>query len=213
MDEKILFNRYITGPLEVNTFLLSDTANPEKPATIIDPGGIDKQLEDDIEKLSLKPVFIINTHGHIDHIAFNNYYKKKYGCLILAPENDADSMNNCEDDFLFSLIGGELSPLPDRRLKDGETVKTGSIELEVIHTPGHTPGSICLRGDGFLISGDTLFEGSIGRTDLTGGDYDALISSILNKILTLPDDLIVFPGHGEPTTIGEEKETNPFLQV
>jgi hydroxyacylglutathione hydrolase len=213
MDKKLLFNRYIEGPLEVNTFLLSDLNDPEKPAAIIDPGGNDPQLEADIEKHALKPKYIINTHGHIDHIAFNNYYKKKYGCKILAYESDADAFDKCQDDFLFTLIGGELSPLPDRRLKDNETIAIGSIEIKVIHTPGHTPGSICLRGDGFLISGDTLFKGSIGRTDLAGGNYNDLISSIRNRILALPDNTIVFPGHGEPTTIGEEKETNPFLQL
>lgn len=213
MNEKILLNKYITGPLEVNTYLIADIHDAKKPAAIIDPAGKNRRLEADIEKLGVNPRYIINTHSHIDHVAFNNYYKKKYGCDIFIHKDDADHMNEPHDDFLFKLIGGELSAPPDKTLNDGESFLIGSIELKIIHTPGHSPGGICLQGDGFLISGDTLFEGSIGRTDLPGGNYNDLITSIREKILVLPDDTLVFPGHGEQTTVGEEKELNPFLQI
>jgi glyoxylase-like metal-dependent hydrolase (beta-lactamase superfamily II) len=211
--ESILLNRYIEGPLEVNTYLLADLDHPNKISAIIDPGGRGEDILDDIMKFDLKLKYIINTHGHIDHIAFNKFFKLQYGCEILIHEADAEWLNKKQDDFLFTLVAGEISPPPDRRFRDGEVLQIGGIELRVIHTPGHTPGSVCLQGDGYLFSGDTLFEGSIGRTDLPGGSYQDLMNSIHNRILTLDDDTAIYPGHGGHTTIGEEKESNPFLQL
>jgi hydroxyacylglutathione hydrolase len=208
----ILLNRYIEGPLEVNTYLLADL-NHLNISAIIDPGGRSEDLLADIMKFDLKLKYIINTHGHIDHISFNKFFKHQYGCEILVHEADAELLSKKQDDFLFTLVAGEISPPPDRKFLDGEVLQIGDIELRVIHTPGHTPGSVCLQGDGYLFSGDTLFEGSIGRTDLPGGSYQELINSIHNRILTLGDDITIYPGHGGFTTVGEEKESNPFLQL
>lgn len=209
----VLLLRYIKGPLEVNTFLIADMKGPERIAAVIDPAGPDDEIADDIKKYNLHLKYIINTHGHIDHIAFNKYFKTRYGCELLIHEADAEMLGTIHDDFLFILTAAEVSPPADRTFKDGEILRIGEVELKVIHTPGHTPGGICLQGDGYIISGDTLFEGSIGRTDLPGGSYEALMNSIENRLLTLPDDTSVYPGHGDFTTIGEEKESNPFLQL
>jgi len=211
--ESILLNRYIEGPLEVNTYLLADLNHPNNISAIIDPGGRGEDILDDIMKFDLKLKYIINTHGHIDHISFNKFFKLQYGCEILVHEADAEWLSKKQDDFLFTLVAGEISPPPDRTFRDGEVLQIGGIELKVIHTPGHTPGSVCLQGDGYLFSGDTLFEGSIGRTDLPGGSYQELMNSIHNRILTLGDDTAIYPGHGGYTTIGEERESNPFLQL
>ncbi len=208
-----IFEKFIEGPLQVNTFLLADPDHEDKPAAIIDPAGEARGLIDFVKESNLQPVYIINTHGHVDHISYNKKFKELYGAEILIHEADAPMLGNEQDPYLFQLVGASLSPPADRAFKDGERIEIGSITLEIIHTPGHTPGSVCLRHDDFMITGDTLFAGGIGRHDLPGGSYDDLIRSIKERLLTLPEELEIFPGHMESSTIGDEIENNPFLQI
>ncbi|MBN2134555.1 MAG: MBL fold metallo-hydrolase [Acidobacteria bacterium] len=212
----MVFKIYVEGPLQVNTFLVADENHPDKPAAIIDPAGKAKEMVKFIEENGLKPVYIINTHGHIDHIAYNRKFKELYPeTELLIHKEDEEMFGMKEDPALVLLVGGAASPKPDRLLFDGDVIEIGSIKLEIIHTPGHTKGGICLlnREAGWMITGDTLFYSGIGRTDLHGGSYEDLIRSIRDKLMPLDDDIVIYPGHGESSTIGEERENNPFLQL
>ncbi|HRT71471.1 MAG TPA: MBL fold metallo-hydrolase, partial [Syntrophales bacterium] len=159
--------------------------------------------------------YIVNTHGHVDHISGNQEMKKKTGALIVVHEADADMLVSTPA-MVLRMFGAKPSPPADITVSDGDTIAVGSVVLEVLHTPGHTPGGICLYTDGYVFTGDTLFVGAVGRTDLPGGSWTVMYRSIKEKILTLPDDTIVLPGHNygsSPTsTVGREKRTNPFLR-
>lgn len=197
------------GPLAVNCYIIAQ--GKEKKAIIIDPGEESKKIKSVLGKYSLIPAFIINTHGHFDHI----------GCD--AEFNVPVYIYEGEDKFLKSqdLSGASFFnysykvPKEIRLLKDKEHITLDDIDLEVIHTPGHTPGGICLflKGvaENILFSGDTLFYGSVGRTDFEGGDTRVLMRSIREKLLSLPDNTVVYPGHGEATSIAQEKKHNPFI--
>lgn len=202
---------------EVNCYVVYDPE--EKEAAIIDPGIIDNREIDAIDqflaKNQLKVVAIINTHLHIDHVVANNKLAEKYGAPVLAHKDDEFLGNALREQarefhLPFKMENAGVS----RHLADGEKIKIGSGELQVIHLPGHTPGGIGLYDakDGFLISGDTLFEGSVGRTDLPGGNLGKLIESVRKKLYALPENTVVYPGHGPDTTIGQEKNHNPFVR-
>jgi glyoxylase-like metal-dependent hydrolase (beta-lactamase superfamily II) len=197
---------FTVGKLFTNCYVAACPSTGE--AVIIDP-GIETSAEAAeifkfVEENALKPRFIVNTHAHPDHICGNRVVKEKFNTPILVHEKDAKMLGIVR---FFSLKG---SPPADALLKDGDVVKFGNISLKVMHTPGHTPGSISLLGEKEVFTGDTLFAGSIGRTDLPrGSDKDMKIS--LKKLASLPDHFKVYPGHGPPTTIGEEKAKNPFL--
>lgn len=201
----------------INTYVVYDPATKE--CVIIDPGMINREEEkamtEFIRKNSLKVDSVINTHLHIDHAVGNSFLKKEYDTPVLA--NDADlplGERMQQQAQMFGLTGSFQGIEVTQFIKAGDIIKVGHGELEVIEVPGHSRGSVALydREDGFVIVGDALFQGSIGRTDLPGGDYPTLISSIKNGLLTLPDNTIVYPGHGSPTTIGEEKRFNPYLR-
>ncbi len=201
------------GMVDTNCYLL---ACPEtREAMIIDPGafrpGEVKTILWLISQHDLKPRYILNTHGHIDHIAGNGQIKKATGAELLIHSSDADMIGSGTLNGSFMFGPEMVSPPADRQLKDGEQIELGKMTIKVLHTPGHTPGGICLYVDGTLFSGDTLFAGSVGRTDLPGGDEKAIIKSIQEKLMILPDETIVRPGHGPRTTIGREREENPFL--
>lgn len=200
----------------INTYIMWDPATLE--AAIIDPGMIDideeQALYDFISRNSLRPVHLINTHMHLDHIFGNLTVKEKYGLDIKAhPDDDFLGKSLSESVRRFNLRIPVSDHGVDIALKDGETLYLGKEPVKVISVPGHSPGSIALYcpESGFVITGDALFCGSIGRTDLPGGNHATLIRSVTDRLLTLPDSTTVLPGHGPETTVGEEKRSNPYL--
>lgn len=192
-------------PFFVNTFVLIDDGE----AIVIDPGDGDFRLIRALDGLKVKGV--INTHCHIDHCGGNASICRVTGApLLMHPESEVVLQTLGQQALLFG-VPYQDSPPPDDFLQEGDEIRVGKTVLKVLYTPGHAPGHISLAGDGFVFVGDVLFRSSIGRTDLPGGDYDLLISSIKNKLFCLPDSTIVYPGHGPTTTIGFERETNPFV--
>lgn len=209
-------SRFIFNMFGINTYIMWDPATLE--AAIIDPGMIDideeQALYDFISRNSLRPVHLINTHMHLDHIFGNLTVKEKYGLDIKAhPDDDFLGKSLSESVRRFNLRIPVSDHGVDIALKDGETLYLGKEPVKVISVPGHSPGSIALYcpESGFVITGDALFCGSIGRTDLPGGNHATLIRSVTNRLLTLPDSTTVLPGHGPETTVGEEKRSNPYL--
>lgn len=183
-----------------------------REVAVIDPGGNPRSILSFLEQEGLKAVYIINTHGHVDHIGGNRGVKDATGAEILIHEADAKMLTNAVANFSFLFGGKVTSPPADRLLKEGDIIKIGNtVELEVIHTPGHSPGSICLKTGDIIFVGDTLFQGSVGRTDFPGGSHKQLITNIKEKLLCYDDDVICYPGHGPATTIGFERQYNPFL--
>ncbi|MGR6836205.1 MBL fold metallo-hydrolase [Syntrophomonas erecta] len=183
-----------------------------KEVAVIDPGGNPRGIVRVLEEEGYKAVCIINTHGHIDHIGGNQGVKDATGAKILIHEADAKMLTNSVSNFSFLMGSKVTSPPADQFIKDGDIIKIGNtVELEVIHTPGHSPGGVCLKTGNTIFVGDTLFQMSIGRTDFPGGSYRELINSIKEKLLCYDDEVICYPGHGPATTIGFERENNPFL--
>lgn len=197
-------------PLGTNCYLVYDENT--KDGIVVDPGGSAKDIGEAIDRLGLHIVAIINTHGHWDHIGANDAVKAKTGAPVYIHEADAEFLTNPAYN-ISSMMGYSSSVAPaDGLLREGDTVNFGSCTLKVLHTPGHTPGGITLYGEGVAFTGDTLFFRSVGRSDLPGGDYNALIESIKNKLMTLDEDTLVYTGHGIPTRIGDEKTGNPFVR-
>ena len=208
-----IFNFSLFG---INTYVVSDPDT--RQCAIIDPGMIDREeervMDDFLKRNNLKVTSIINTHLHIDHAVGDSYLKNKYGVPVSANALDLPLGDRMQQQAaMFGIKGAFDGVVIDSFLNDGDVVNIGNGSLLVIQVPGHSQGSIALydQKDGFVIVGDALFQGSIGRTDLPGGDFDTLISSIKNGLLSLPDSTVVYPGHGAPTTIGDEKKYNPFL--
>lgn len=201
------------GLVDTNCYLLA--CPDSRKAMIIDPGAFNggeiKAILGLISQHDLKLQYILNTHGHIDHTAGNEQIKKATEAELLIHSSDAGMIESGTMNGSFMFGKEVVSPPADRKLEDGEQIELGRLTIKVLHTPGHTPGCICLYVEGTLFSGDTLFAGSVGRTDLPGGDEKALIRSIKEKLLNLPDETVVRPGHGPRTTIGAEREENPFL--
>lgn len=192
-----------------NTVLIWD--EDSKEALLIDPGKNSPNLYKEIVNMNLTVKAIVNTHGHADHIGGNTYFQEKFNCPIMIHSADKDMLTNSKKN-LSAFMGEDIySPPADHLLNDGDVINLGSISLKVIHTPGHTEGGISLFGDNILISGDTLFQLSVGRTDFPGGSFTTLEKSIKEKLFLLPDETIVIPGHGGFTTIDREKLENPFI--
>jgi len=201
----VLIKKIVVGLLESNCYLAGDENTKE--IFIIDPGGDYKSIKSVIDKYSLKPKAVINTHGHGDHIGAN----EEFGIPVWIHRLDADFLidpsKNLSGAFGFFLKIKAAS----RLLKDKDMLDIGKYNLEVIHTPGHTPGSICLKAAGVIFTGDTLFCQGIGRTDFAYGSEKDIASSIKEKLFTLDDDYVIYPGHGPSSTIGNEKLNNPFI--
>ncbi len=184
-------------------------------AALVDPTMQSHPLFDFLQRRQLKLEYILNTHGHSDHIFNNAYFKENSGAKIMIHEADVPLIGRLTQSSLIYGTKATPSPEPDEYLQDGATIMVGGIEIKVLHTPGHTPGSICLyiEGEnGGIFTGDTLFQNSIGRYQGPGGSGPALIHSVKYKLFSLPDDTVIYPGHGPPTTIGYEKQYNPFFQ-
>jgi hydroxyacylglutathione hydrolase len=205
MEQEIV----IVGALETNCCLVYCAETLE--CAIVDPGAEPEKIFAAIAGLELKPVLILNTHGHVDHVGANKDMKDHFGIPLLIHAKDNPFLQDMMDSELSLLLGALPSPAPDRFLRDGETISIGRITLKVIHLPGHSPGSVGFYGEGKLFSGDTLFNGGVGRTDLVGGSRRDLENSIRMKIYRLPPDTLVIPGHGPRTTVGQEIESNPAL--
>lgn len=183
-----------------------------KEVAVIDPGGNARAIVNVLEKEGLKAIYIINTHGHIDHIGGNRGVKEATAAKILIHEADAKMLTSAMSNFSFLMGSKVTSPPADQFIKDGDIIKIGNtVELEVIHTPGHSPGGVCLKTGDIIFVGDTLFQMSIGRTDFPGGSHKQLIDNIKKRLLCYDDDVICYPGHGPATTIGFERANNPFL--
>jgi glyoxylase-like metal-dependent hydrolase (beta-lactamase superfamily II) len=208
-DGMIKYALVVVGPLDTNCYLVY--CGETLDCAVIDPGAEAERIFPLIYELALKPKLLLNTHGHLDHIGANRDVKEKFDLPLCIHGLDKPYLEKGEQSELSLFLGAKESPPPDRLLRDGEVILLGKSSLSVVHTPGHTPGSVSFRGDGFLFSGDTLFNGGVGRTDLPGGSTRDLEESIRTRILTLPAETIVLPGHGPWTTVGEEKESNPFL--
>jgi hydroxyacylglutathione hydrolase len=184
-----------------------------REVAVIDPGGNPRGIVNLLKENNLVAIYIINTHGHIDHIGGNQGVKEATGAQILIHEQDAKMLVNPSSNLSFLMGTKVSSPAADQYLKEGDIVKIGNtVELQVIHTPGHSQGGICLKTDDIIFVGDTLFQGSIGRTDFPGGSYPLLIKMIKEKLLCYSDEVVAYPGHGPATTIGFERKHNPFLQ-
>ena len=205
----MIFKRLVVGPFASNCYIIGSESNKE--GVIIDPGADAKEILKNVKDLGLKTKFIVLTHGHIDHIGALKEVKDATGAEAAIHTDDAKSLNDHSLGRVFGL-SYPPPPAPDRLLKDGDSIDFGNLHLLVLHTPGHSPGGICLLGEGVVFSGDTLFNYGIGRTDLPGGSYSQLMNSIHTKLMILPDNTIVYPGHGPDTTIGTERRGNPFLR-
>lgn len=193
------------GPLETNCYIFGCAATKE--AAVIDPGAEDALIKKQIDTLGLTPKCVINTHGHGDHIGANS----KMGLPVFIHASDAQLLTDPVKNISEMLGVTVSSPPANRLLEDGDKIEIGNLVLEVIHTPGHTSGSICLKCEDVVFTGDTLFAEGAGRTDLPGGSEFKLIKSIKERLLVLPDGTKVYPGHGPPTSIGHEREHNPFI--
>lgn len=209
MSEQMLIDQLGVGPLQVNCYLV---ACPEtREAIVIDPGDDVERILELARQSDLKISTIVNTHGHFDHIGGNKAMVAATGAELLIHRADQPLLARAESHASAFGLSVVPSPEPDRLLEDGDTVTVGTLSFQVLHVPGHSPGGICLFGGGHLFVGDVLFAGSIGRTDLPGGDHDALVEGIRERLLVLPDDTVVHTGHGPATTIAREKRTNPFV--
>ncbi len=204
------------NPFQENTYVLYDKS---KECIIIDPGCYEKneqlELQTFIQENQLKPVKLINTHCHIDHILGNQFVSDKWSLKLYMHEADLPILENAREiSKAYGLQNYTGSPYPEDFLEDGDVLKFGNTSLDILFTPGHAPGHICLynKEKKILIAGDVIFKGSIGRTDLPGGNFETLINSIQEKLFPLPNEMQIYCGHGPETTLAHEKESNPFLQ-
>ncbi len=209
----MIIEQIVTGKAEVFCYILG--CEKSSKAVIIDPGGNEEEILSRLHELQLELVYIINTHSHPDHTCGNDKIKNATGAAVVMHKDDQALLQNKEAAASFKSMGLPLAKKVDVLVNDGDVLHFGECSLTVIHTPGHTPGGICLYTDKNLFTGDSLFVSAAGRVDLPGGDFNTLLASLEKGIASLPDDTIIWPGHnyGETvtSTIGREKKENPFL--
>ena len=209
----MLIKQMIVGAMGVCCYVVS--CEETRKGFIIDPGGNEEEILATCKQEGVSVQYIIGTHGHPDHVCGNAKIKAATGASIVMHKADAEFFGRKEVKDYFAMFGFPASPPPDKLVEDNDVLEAGKISLKVIHTPGHTPGGMCLYGEPHLFAGDTLFVGGVGRTDFPGGDTNQLLHSIKEKLLTLPPETVVWPGHGyggASSTIGEEARSNPFLR-
>ena len=201
----------VVGPLSVNCFILG--CDETREGVVVDPGGDVERIIQAVSRHDLAIRYIINTHGHFDHVGGNRQAVAAFGAPLLIHQADAPMLDRVADVGRMYGIQCENSPPADGFLVEGMEIEFGAYRMKVLHTPGHTPGGCCLylAQENKVITGDTLFADSIGRTDLPGGSHDQLLESIRSKLFTLPDDVAAYPGHGPETSIGHEKRHNPYF--
>lgn len=212
----LIIQNFIFNPFLENTYILFDSE--KKDAVVIDPGCYGEEEENEIsnfiEKEKIKLKYLINTHCHIDHILGNNFIKRKYNPKFFIPKEDEFLLLKAKEQAEMFGFNLQTQLKPDDYLNEDLKIKIGNEDLNFIFTPGHTPGefSIYIKSFSTCFTGDVLFKNGIGRTDLWGGNYDTLINSIQNKLFVLPDETIIYPGHGEKSTIGNEKKNSIFSE-
>ncbi|HZX10350.1 MAG TPA: MBL fold metallo-hydrolase [Acidobacteriota bacterium] len=199
----------VVGALETNCYLVYSEDTNE--CIIVDPGADPDKIVQEVRSNHLNPTAIVNTHGHVDHVGANKPIKDEFDIPLYIHKEDLKLLKSALQSGFGLMIGAKKSPTPDGFIKEGDVLELGESHLKVLHTPGHSPGSISLLGDGFILSGDVLFRGGVGRTDLPGGSWRKLQESIQKRIFTLPPDTLVLPGHGPSTKVSFEKNSNPYL--
>ena len=204
----MIIKKLVVGPLEENSYIVADEKT--KQALVIDPGDEPDRIIELIKNNAFEVKAIICTHAHFDHIGAVGDVKKVTGAKVLIHESDMELYRGAKDQAAFWGYDLDDIPEPDTFLNEGDEVRIGNLTFKVLHTPGHSPGGICLYGEGVVFTGDTLFQGSVGRTDFHGGDMEKLKESF-KRLLGLPEDTTVFSGHGPETTIGREKRENFFI--
>jgi len=207
----MIFESTAVGPLEVNCYIVG--CEQSREGIVVDPGGNVEKIAVIVAQHGLKIHTIINTHGHFDHLGGNRQALATFGARLLIHQADAPMLSKSAEVARMYGMPGDNSPEADAYLVDGMEILFGTCRLKVLSTPGHTQGGCCLyfEDEHKVITGDTLFADSIGRTDLPGGSHEQLLDSIRTKLFTLPDDVIAYPGHGPETTIGHEKRCNPYF--
>lgn len=205
----MIIESLIVGQIDTNCYILA--CEETKEAAVIDPGGDASEILAAINRLAVKVKYIICTHGHADHIEAIKEVKTATGAEVLIHSADAEMLTDAQKN-LSALMGASIVAVPaDQLLAEGDVITVGNLELVIINTSGHTQGGICIMVGDVLFSGDTLFYGSVGRSDFPGGNHTALINGIMEKLMRLPAETKVYPGHGPQTTIGKEKKQNPYL--
>ena len=206
----MLVERLVVGMLQCNCYLVA--CEDTKEAIVIDPGGDAPLILDRVKELGLAIKYIVNTHGHIDHIAANRPVKEGTGAQLAIHQDDAEWLVTDQGTYARMLGVSSPGPAADVLLEEGDEIAIGNQRLQVIHTPGHSLGGISLVGDGVVFCGDTLFSMGVGRVDLPGGSWETLMNTIKTRLFTMPDDTVAYTGHGPETTIGREKQLNPWFR-
>ena len=205
----MLIDTLPVGPIMANCYIVG--CEQTRSAAVIDPGDEVERILAALARHELQVRYILNTHGHFDHVGGNRRLKHATGAELLIHRLDAPMLAELEVAARMFGLRSENSPPPDRTLEDGDHISLGTLDMTVLHTPGHTPGGVCFYGHGVVFAGDTLFAGSVGRTDFPGGDFDTLAASIRQRLFTIPETVKVLPGHMVTPTIAREKHHNPFV--
>ena len=209
-SQDIILETLLVGPLDVNCYIIG--SKKERTAMVIDAGGNEEDILQCLKKHNLTLQYLLNTHAHFDHVGSVKHLQDKTGAKFLIHQEEMALLSSLTNQTKTFGMPSFPTPNVDKFLTDNEEIAIGAEKLRVIHTPGHSPGCVCFLINDIVFTGDTLFAGSIGRTDLYGGSYEGLITSIKKRLFILGDQVVVYPGHGPSTTIGEERQHNPFFK-